>query len=85
VLLELRRVDPDLRLAGSAARAEVEVGEGGAVEVERRPLEEVGRLGAPVRESEEGLEPRGLLRRELRPRVLDCLLDERRLRLLGLQ
>jgi hypothetical protein len=85
VLLELRRVGADLRLAGRVLRAEAPERDRSAVEVRDFVLEQVlGRHGA-VQEADQRLEPRGLLLGELRSRVLDDLLDQTGFRLVRLQ
>ncbi len=84
VLLELRRVDADARLPARAARAEVQMCEGGAVEVADTPLEQVVGRDEVVVDAEECFEPPCLLRRELGAGVLDRLLDQAGFGLVGL-
>ena len=84
VLLELRRVDADLGLPRGAPCAEVELGERGAVEVRRAALEEVLGGDRAVVDADQCFEPRGLVLRKLRVRVLEGLVDQRGLRLVWL-
>ena len=83
VLLDLRVVDPDLGLAGLALLAEAEMGERGAVEVQRVALEQIDGRHRPVVVADEGLGPLRLAVGELVVQLIDHPLEQ--IRLLVLQ
>src|SRR5207244_1049526 len=81
VLVDVRRVDADLRLARLPLLQELPMGERSAVEIQ---LVEILGRGVRVVSGDELLDLVGLWTREPLPDVLDRLPDERRLRFLRL-
>ncbi len=83
VLLDLGVVDPDQRLAGQALLAEAEMGERGAIDVQRVALEQIDGRDRPVVVADEGFGPLRLAVGELVVQLIDHPLEQ--IRLLVLQ
>ncbi len=83
MLLDLRVVDPDQRLAGLALLAEAEVGQRRAVDVEGVALEQIDRCDRPVVVADERLGALGLAVGQLVVELVDHPLEQ--IRLLVLQ